>query len=91
MRSIRTNWPKEMEGKVMEKKKPVVNAFGHRTSSKTGQIDSLLTKRIFGSNMKEICEKLHVTEDYVKSHLQTLKKKGVPVRRTVDGRLFVDF
>lgn len=42
MRSIRTSWP-EGKGKA---RKPIINAFGHRTSSKTGQIDSLLTKGI---------------------------------------------
>ena len=87
MRSIRTSWP---EGKG-EARKPIINAFGHRTSSKTGQIDSLLTKGIMGSTVKKICEDLHVTKDYVNAHLKVLKKKGVPIRRSVDGRVFVDF
>lgn len=82
MRSIRTSWP---EGKG-EARKPIINAFGHRTSSKTGQIDALLTKGIMGSTVQKICEDLHVTEDYVNAHLKVLKKKEF----LLEGVLMVD-
>lgn len=94
MKRARTKWSrKHLERRMAERAKglatgdvnvSVNNAFGHKASARTGQLNRLL---VLGAKKEELVSILEVTPKFVDDHIERLKCKGVPILENGTGLL----